>query len=273
MAENLRRTFRYPANADREPAVLKLKRQEIPARMIDESAGGFGIYVEGEVPCEPGQEVLLLTYSGWHGAKVIRTEVTEGNETCLGLLRLNDYVDERDHSTPKVKKVNYRIATAGMRNEYLIGIAVIFLVPLMPFLFNVFWSETPDLDERGRVAHQMEKQQTRKIKKPEEEFLYSFGKTMETGMKAMGKATTAGGKAIVSALTSKQARQVMSGYSSEEKSRLREILTSEEAGSQSGLGNLLKQNFAALGGLFDSSNAQEAEGLREMLLEDLNGNP
>ncbi|MFO1023438.1 MAG: hypothetical protein U0903_22505 [Planctomycetales bacterium] len=269
MAENLRHTFRYPANAEREPAVLKLKRQELPARMVNESAGGFGICVEGNVPCEPGEDVLLLTYSGWHGAQVIRSEVTEENETCLGLLRTADFVDSQPPKLPKVKKVKYRVATAGMRNEYLIGIAVIFLVPLLPFLFTIFWEETPDLDHQGKVAHQMENRAARKVKKPEEEFLYSFGKTMETGMRTMGKVTTAGGKALVSAFTSNKAREVMSGYSDEEKIRLREILTSEEANSQSGLKNLLQQNFSGLGSLFNSSSASEREGLRNMLLEDL----
>ncbi len=134
-----RQSFRFPCSPERSSARVELPGRSCAATLIDESTGGFRLQVnETELGCEPDQQLQLQTYRGWHEVRVVRfAPCEEGVE--LGLLRLEDYVDEGSTLQRRKPRRKYRRhATFSMRGEYLIGLLIILVVPLMPVLFQQF---------------------------------------------------------------------------------------------------------------------------------------
>ena len=76
--------------------------REVVAEILDESAEGFGISVEGTLDCQVGQTILVLTSAGWSEARIMNVralqpmpadESAEPETACatrLGLLRIKD---------------------------------------------------------------------------------------------------------------------------------------------------------------------------------------
>lgn len=142
-----RKSFRYPASPQRQPAQLCLAGKTCAAILLDESTGGFRVSVENsssiDSPWEPDQELLLQTYSGWHDVRIVRHQQQQ-EQVELGVLRLRDYIEEPENQASRTNQTRYRRAgTAGIGSEYLIGLAILFLVPLSPVLFQKFWNATP----------------------------------------------------------------------------------------------------------------------------------
>lgn len=138
-----RKSFRCPASSERQSAQIRTAGSCCSAILLDESTGGFHVRVAKEaIPCKLGQQFQLHTYGGWHDVQVVRqTESEEAIE--LGVIRLQDYFDESTAVTsPHSRKRYLPSSIQGIGGEYLIGVAIIFLVPLMPFLFQRFLADT-----------------------------------------------------------------------------------------------------------------------------------
>jgi hypothetical protein len=84
-----RNMHRYAVPPERQAALLRLSKTDLPARVFDQSAGGFGVRLDTPAPLEPGQALLLGTDTGWYKVRV--TNVREWEEgMLLGLERLAD---------------------------------------------------------------------------------------------------------------------------------------------------------------------------------------
>lgn len=83
-------------------AVLKIGRRKVLVTIVDESASGFGVLIDGSCRCEIGQELSLKISSGWTPTRVTNVayvikaaDVDSGGtredelQTRLGLMRLD----------------------------------------------------------------------------------------------------------------------------------------------------------------------------------------
>lgn len=138
-----RNSFRCPSSSERQAAQIRTGGVSCAAILLDESTGGFRISVDKDsIPCEVDDQFQLQTYGGWHDVQVVRhTETEEAVE--LGVIRLRDYFQESTARTsPHSRKRYLPSSIQSIGGEYLIGVAIIFLVPLMPFLFQRFLADT-----------------------------------------------------------------------------------------------------------------------------------
>ena len=73
-----RKSFRYPASPERQPAHLQLSGNDCAAILLDESVGGFRVAIgRDDVESAQEEEALLQTYSGWHDVQIVR-RIAEG---------------------------------------------------------------------------------------------------------------------------------------------------------------------------------------------------
>lgn len=146
-----RKSFRYPASPERQPAHLQLSGNDCAAILLDESVGGFRVSI-GRDDVESAQEeaALLQTYSGWHDVQIVRRIATP-DSIELGLVRINDHVEPpEDTVVQKPGKKYFKAGSSGIGGEYVIGLLIIFLVPMAPMLFQKFWNQTPDFDPQAQ---------------------------------------------------------------------------------------------------------------------------
>ena len=101
-----RGSFRCPVADSRQGCMLQVGAERLPARLLDESAGGFSVLVErpAGLVLDVGQTVQLQSDSGWFEVRVVRVveaEPPDGNDAQhsedgpgswfrLGLLRLHE---------------------------------------------------------------------------------------------------------------------------------------------------------------------------------------
>ena len=95
----MERRFSYRCTSQRL-AVLKIGRRKVLVTIIDESASGFGVLIDGSCRCNIGQELSLKISSGWTPTRVTnvayvgKTADVGGTrhdelQTRLGLVRLD----------------------------------------------------------------------------------------------------------------------------------------------------------------------------------------
>jgi hypothetical protein len=90
MGQDRRRCFRIRLTPQNQRAVLKVDNQtEFPARLTEESSGGFALVTFRNIPLKLGQRAFLFTRSGWHEVELVHKEEDE-NETRMGFKRLCD---------------------------------------------------------------------------------------------------------------------------------------------------------------------------------------
>ncbi|MBN1394956.1 MAG: hypothetical protein JW959_08030 [Pirellulales bacterium] len=104
LLHDMRTTFRCPVAESRSPCTLVLGGETLPARLVDESAGGFAVYVDYPINLEIGQTIQLETDSGRFKVSVRSIEDVSSPENRedgdgenlrrLGLQRLGDAVPE-----------------------------------------------------------------------------------------------------------------------------------------------------------------------------------
>ncbi len=110
-ARDRRTAFRCPVVAARSPCTLQVGESQLPARLLDESTGGFGVLVENPPALSVGQAARLLTDSGWFEVRVTHIaeaaapegKKTDGSERPsswfrLGLLRLGEHMPAARYS-------------------------------------------------------------------------------------------------------------------------------------------------------------------------------
>lgn len=98
MIQDRRTTYRCASPAHQEPAILRLGRKDYPARVVEESAEGMGVFLEGrELPVKPGDKVQLTTASRRVAAQVVHVKTAAAHDgpdasrgQRLGLEKLGD---------------------------------------------------------------------------------------------------------------------------------------------------------------------------------------
>jgi thiol-disulfide isomerase/thioredoxin len=89
MGENRRKCYRYPVSGGSEAVVLRHAGVDRAAKLINLSAEGFRLDMDGESIVDVGDVVLLATSHGFHRVRVVN--VARDHETLqLGLQRLED---------------------------------------------------------------------------------------------------------------------------------------------------------------------------------------
>ena len=81
-----RRAFRMRPHLEGNEAVLRIKDQDLPAEVQNESARGLAVVCGTEVAIELGQKLHACTPGGWFEAKVVRLE-SAGKKLLVGLER------------------------------------------------------------------------------------------------------------------------------------------------------------------------------------------
>jgi len=92
---NQRNSFRCPVTESRRRCELRIGAELLPARLVDESAGGFAVLVDRRPDLEIGQTVQLRTDSGWFDVQVRSAAEAPSPEEAsdcfrLGLQRLGE---------------------------------------------------------------------------------------------------------------------------------------------------------------------------------------
>lgn len=151
-----RKSFRYPSSPARRPAELLVGGKSCAAILLDESTGGFRVSIEScDVPCETDQEIRLKTYSGWHDTKIVRL-LSHPENVELGMMRLRDDLNIESSSPRKVSRNQFHRPGSGIPGkEYLVGLAIILVVPLLPSLFQGIVS-TEDTVQVAEASSEMD---------------------------------------------------------------------------------------------------------------------
>jgi hypothetical protein len=69
--QHRRESFRCPADGPRRHGRIIIGRRNFPARILDESAGGFGIELDVDPGCEVGDTLLLEVATAWTEVRVL----------------------------------------------------------------------------------------------------------------------------------------------------------------------------------------------------------
>jgi hypothetical protein len=84
-----RRTIRIPVPEERRYAELRVGRRTIPARLLNESSGGFAVQLDRDSSVTSGQSLILGTASGWCRVRVIYLQ-RSSDGLYVGMQRLGD---------------------------------------------------------------------------------------------------------------------------------------------------------------------------------------
>jgi hypothetical protein len=72
-----RQSYRYPAQTGREEATIRRGGKTLPAKLVEESAGGIALEVAKDVKLVALEQIEVGIYSGWYVARVIHTRPAE----------------------------------------------------------------------------------------------------------------------------------------------------------------------------------------------------
>jgi len=88
MTQDLRRSTRLTPLEGHDLAVVRIGRSEWMARVVNESAGGMEVDLDGFPEVGVGERVVVKIYSGWYDLSVVRVEITD-DTTRMGLKRVS----------------------------------------------------------------------------------------------------------------------------------------------------------------------------------------
>lgn len=94
-----RQTFRIEIPEGREQAALVVGKQQVEARILDESAAGFAVVVPADVDLEQNKIHVLKTATGSFETRVARVEHFSNGKSdgkLVGLMRLQDQSDTKE---------------------------------------------------------------------------------------------------------------------------------------------------------------------------------
>ncbi len=78
-----RSAYRCPAPASHQEATLKTEQEEFPVQLLDESAVGFAVRIQGPLSVEANDVVRLRTISGWFEVRVANVAEEPAAESDL----------------------------------------------------------------------------------------------------------------------------------------------------------------------------------------------
>ncbi len=94
MSDNRRQAFRCATAQGDARALLRISEGEVVVRIVDESAGGFGVKSEQELVICEGELAGLTTSSGQSICRVTRVEFDDSGATSVGLQRVSEIAEE-----------------------------------------------------------------------------------------------------------------------------------------------------------------------------------
>ena len=136
MDEDRRRGFRMPVPKGQDQGLLRLKRREVPVRVLDTSSFGFGIVVLQKLRLAEGEVLHLRTLAGWTEVRVVRTGPHEEG-TFLGVERLRELSGDPGESG------------GGMG---LTALAAGLVALVVGVVATVYWPRDPEKKERRKTA-------------------------------------------------------------------------------------------------------------------------
>jgi len=149
-----RKSFRCAISSQPQDGELKVDSVWLPVRLLDQSAGGFAILVEGTPGIEVDDVVQLHTNTGWFEVSVayitlvepseaeaelkaeVETEAEDGNRVFrLGLRRLGELVPAGEDQCPRVwGQLRFHLAGLFPSPSSMVvpGIVFVLLVVMLP---------------------------------------------------------------------------------------------------------------------------------------------
>ena len=95
MSQDRRSAYRCSVQPDDQPAIVRVGAEELSARLVEKSATGFGVVVEGPLELDQGQLIMLATIDGRCLARVVHITEMEGGQLRLGLERSRELPSEK----------------------------------------------------------------------------------------------------------------------------------------------------------------------------------
>lgn len=122
MNDERRQSYRYPVPTEQGAAVLRTRKTDLFARILEESAGGFGVSTRKSDVLNVGQAISLGTSAGCCEVRVMSITVDdEKSEMRVGLKRLRDL--------PSLRRGGLRELFSGWRYMFtptnFVGIALV----------------------------------------------------------------------------------------------------------------------------------------------------
>jgi len=121
-----RRALRLPVPAEQEEAELRWQDVDYPARVTDQSAGGFGVQLECPIDIQANQVAALIWGEGCSPVRVVN-RIDEGSFIRLGLERIDD-PDAADDFDPhgSIWSRRPRLPMPGSNlSQYVLGVLVV----------------------------------------------------------------------------------------------------------------------------------------------------
>lgn len=84
-----RQSVRLPVPPEREYAELRVGRRTIPARLLNQSSGGFAVQLDRNSPVTIGQAFVLRTAAGWYRVRVVYLQQNDEGR-YVGMQQLGD---------------------------------------------------------------------------------------------------------------------------------------------------------------------------------------
>jgi len=121
-------------------AILRFKGRNIPAALVDESAGGFAVRIGDARPVEVGDTLVLRTAMGCFKVRVARVtqesspdgisaggDQTGGSSRILGLQRLEDLVEDVLHEARSRSSLSQSLGGILDSSTMLVAVAIVIL--------------------------------------------------------------------------------------------------------------------------------------------------
>ncbi len=139
-----RKAYRCPVPPGQDQVQLVLPgplKRRVPGKLVDESAGGFGVLVD-PVPIKPEERLLLRIPAGWVQVRVAHV-CPQGNKLRLGLQLLEElFSPEEEQSTQEESLPLYRARwTSSLWKLGLLGAVFMGAFGLGLIWFHHFHSE------------------------------------------------------------------------------------------------------------------------------------
>ena len=138
MDQERRASFRCAVQTDEEAAILRTDRADHMVRLVEKSAGGYGIILEKHLDVEVGQIFSLATSGGCCEAKVVHVQ-HDDEETRIGLQNIRDL----KYLPGGSNWLTRRLASVFSSKYARLHLAMIALLCLGFFIWGSSWSSNP----------------------------------------------------------------------------------------------------------------------------------
>ena len=153
MTLDRRSAYRCSVQPNEQPAILRAGEEELSARLVEKSATGFGVIVEGPLDWEQGQVVVLATIDGRCLARVVHSTDLESGEIRIGLERSKELTPEGkregDWGALAPQNLASRVRAIGR-------LAAVFLACLVAstwaMSYVTSWWNQSDKDDKGKAV-------------------------------------------------------------------------------------------------------------------------